>query len=383
MTRETALTGKTDSAERERDGAAQRPPALGGLEQRSEFYLLYLLFYFSSWFFETPERLDAVVGVGAALAFAPLYLLTMGKGRWRALPGAVIALGLSLALAPLNGMSGTYAIYAVTMAASVRPPRLALASIAVIAAIYLPVSLLLLPVSVFEVTLTSFISVMAGAATLAGFNTAERVSLSERALRLDAELAAVRERERIARDLHDVLGHTLTTIAVKSDLAGRLMETDPDAARREVAEIRDASRATLRDVRAAVAGMNATTLQAEINRARSALDSAGVTLAVTGPAPDLEPRADTALGLALREGVTNIIRHSSARTARLTLDTGRGAARLALEDDGGGAEPVEGEGLTGMRRRLEALGGRLETGRGDAGVRLVAEAPASVRVEAS
>ena len=382
MTQETAVTGERDAP---RESAADAPAssATGGLESRSEFYLLYLLFYFTPWFFERPTGPEAIIGVVAALAFAPLYLFTMGKGRIRALAGAGAALALAVGLGPLNGMSGTYAIFAVTMAASVRPPRLALISIGMIGLVYWPVSLFALPVSLFEVAITSFISVMAGAATLAGFNTAERVSLSERALRLDAELAAVRERERIARDLHDVLGHTLTTIAVKSDLAGRLMETDPDAARREVAEIRDASRATLRDVRAAVAGMNATTLQAEINRARSALDSAGVTLAVTGPAPDLEPRADTALGLALREGVTNIIRHSSARTARLTLDSGRGAARLALEDDGGGAEPVEGEGLTGMRRRLEALGGRLETGRGDAGVRLVAEAPASVRVEAS
>jgi two-component system sensor histidine kinase DesK len=356
--------------------------ATTGLESRSEFYLLYLFFYFTPWFFAAPTQAEVIIGVGAALAFAPLYLLTMAKGAPRALAGAGAALALSLFLAPLNGMSGTYAIYAVTMAASVRPPRLALIAIAGIAAVYWPASLFALSVPVFEVALTSFISVMAGAATLAGFNTAERMTLTEKALRLDAELAAVRERERIARDLHDVLGHTLTTIAVKSDLANRLMDKDRDAARREIAEIRDASRATLRDVRAAVAGMNATTLRAEIERARGALESAGVTLSVAGEAPPLEPRADTALGLAVREATTNIIRHADARTARLSLERREGAARITLEDDGGGGVPSEGEGLTGMRRRLEALGGRLETGRGETGVRLVAEAPASARLSA-
>lgn len=366
-----------------RPGDELRSSAQGGLETRSEFYLLYLLFYFTPWFFDAPTRLELAAGVGAAAGFAPVYLFTMGKGRARALAGAAIALTLAIALGLLNGMSGTFAIFAVTMAASVRPPRLALAAIGVIAAIYWPVSWLLLPVPVFEIALTSFIAIMAGAATLAGFNTAERVGLKERALRLDAELAAVRERERIARDLHDVLGHTLTTIAVKSDLAGRLMETDPEGARREIAEIRDASRATLRDVRAAVAGMNATTLQAEIKRARKALESAGVALEVEGEPPVLDPRADTALGLAVREAATNIIRHSQARTAALSVSTQGATARLTLEDDGGGAAPCDGEGLTGMRRRLESLGGSLETGRGEAGVRLVAQAPISMRLEGS
>lgn len=299
----------------------------------------------------------------------------MGKGAPRALAGSALALTLSLALAPLNGMSGTYAIYAVTMAASARPPRLAIGAIAVIAAVYLPASLLALSVTPFEVALVSFISAMAGAATMAGFDTAERTSLTERALRLDAELAAVRERERIARDLHDLLGHTLTTIAVKSDLAGRLLDADPAAARREIAEIRDASRHSLREVRAAVAGMHATSLTAEIERARAVLSAAGVTFTVTGAAPSLTPRTDTALGLAVREAVTNIIRHARAQTAVLDLTAANGVIRLTFEDDGGGEAPVEGEGLTGMRHRLEALGGRLVTGSGQTGVRLVAEAP--------
>jgi two-component system sensor histidine kinase DesK len=378
--KETRLRRALTSVDGQEGAAGQG--GVRGLDARPAFYLLYLLFYFTNWFFEAPTRLEVLLGVGAALVFAPVYLLTMGKSRPRALAGAALALTFALALGPLAGMSGTYAIFAVTLAASVRPPRVALGVIALIAAIYWLGSFVLVPVPLFEIAVTSFISVMAGGATLAGFNTAERMSLTERALRLDAELAAVRERERIARDLHDVLGHTLTTIAVKSDLAGRLMDSDPDAARREVAEIRDASRATLKDVRAAVSGMNATTLTAEIGRARRSLESAGVTLTVIGEAPGLEPRADTALGLALREAATNIIRHTRARTARLTVERDQQAARVTLNDDGGGTPPVEGEGLTGMRRRLEALGGRLQISQGEAGVQVMAEAPASPRLEA-
>ena len=362
--------------------APHGPAGKRGLETRPEFYLLYLIFYFTPWFFQAPPQTDLLIGLAAAIAYIPFYLFVMHGGAPRLALGAAVSLALSLALTPLSGMSGCYAIYAVTTAAAIRPARGAAIAIAVIAPVYL-IGSVLLEASVFEIMLTGFISIMAGAGTLAGFNTAERTALREQALQLEAELAAVRERERIARDLHDVLGHTLTTIAVKSDLAVRLMEIDAQAAKREVSEIRDAARTSLRDVRAAVAGMHATTLAAELERARPTLQTAGVALTVDGDAPTLEARADTALGLAVREAVTNIIRHSGARRAQITLSRQGPQARIEIEDDGGGAAPVEGEGLTGMRRRLEALGGGLKTGRGRRGVRLELSAPAQSRLETS
>ena len=365
----------------EAPAARGRRDSASGLESRPEFYLLYLGFYFTPWFFDAPGRADLIAGIGAALAFAPVYVLCLGGGQARALAGAAFSVALALGLIGFEGMSGTYAIYAVTLAAGVKPPRLALIVMLAAGGIWIA-GALALGVSLFELAITSFMSVMAGAATLSGFTATDRAALKERALRLDAELAAVRERERIARDLHDVLGHTLTTIAVKSDLARRLMASDPEGARREVTEIRDAARASLKEVRAAVAGMHRTTLAAEIDRMQASLTAAAIALERTGSCPALWPEAETALGMAVREAATNIVRHSGARSASLAISVSPGRLEIRVEDDGGGNAPVEGEGLTGLRRRLESVGGALKTGRGERGVRLVMTAPLTPQREA-
>lgn len=362
-------------------------PTKPGLEQRPVFYLLYILFYFTPWFFVAPTQIDVIAGVGAAAAFSAVYLYAMARRPLIVLSAAAFALALSLGLAPLNSMSGTYAIYAVTLCSSIRPGRQALYAMGGALAVYLGGSLFLtlgppdIAISAFEITLTGFISVMAGLASWAGFNTSERVDIRERRLRLDAELAAARERERIARDLHDVLGHTLTTIAVKSDLAARLLGADDAAARREIEEIRDASRATLKEVRAAVAGMHRTTIDVELERARSALDSAGIALTITGEGAALPSQQASALGLALREAITNVLRHSGAQSVTVTQTVSPQAFEITVEDDGGADAPAPGGGLTGMRGRLETLGGALDIGRGAAGVRLIMRLPLNTVLE--
>ncbi len=367
---------------------AKEPPTLG-FEQRPIFYLLYILFYFTPWFFVAPTQIDIIVGVGAAVVFSAVYLHAMARSTAWALGAAAFALILSLGLTPLNGMSGTFGIYAVTLCSGIRPGRQALYAMAASLSIYLFGSLFLtygppnIFISAFEIAITCFISVMAGLASWAGFNTSERVDIRERRLRLDAELAAARERERIARDLHDVLGHTLTTIAVKSDLAARLLGADDAAARREIEEIRDASRATLKEVRAAVAGMHRTTIDIELDRARSALDSAGITLTITGEGAPLPSQQASALGLALREAVTNVLRHSRAQSMTVTLARNPQGIEITVEDDGGADAPTPGGGLTGMRRRLETLGGTLDIDRGASGVRLTMRLPLNTALEAS
>jgi two-component system sensor histidine kinase DesK len=357
------------------------------LEQRPVFYLLYILFYFTPWFFVTPTTADLVIGISAAVTFAAVYLYAMARSTAWALGGAAFALALALGLTPLIGMSGTFGIYAVALCSSIRPGRKALYFMGGALAIYLFGSLFLtygppnIPISPFEITITGFISVMAGLASWSGFNTTERFDLRERRLRLDAELAAARERERIARDLHDVLGHTLTTIAVKSDLAARLLGADDAAARREIEEIRDASRATLKEVRAAVAGMHRTTIDIELDRARSALDSAGIALTVIGETAALPSQQGSALGLALREAVTNVLRHSGAKSVTVTLTPTPQNYEITVEDDGGASAPTPGGGLTGMRGRLETLGGALDIGRGALGVRLTMRLPLNTVLE--
>lgn len=201
------------------------------------------------------------------------------------------------------------------------------------------------------------------------------------ALRLSHEevrrLAATAERERIGRDLHDLLGHTLSLVALKADLAGRLLQHDRDAARREIGELGQVARDALAQVRHAVTGIRAARLAAELATARLVLESAGVQLdAEVDEAAVPPPEQETVLALCLREAVTNVQRHARARRVRLQLHGREGCWQLCVEDDGRGGAIQPGNGLAGMRERLEALGGSLRVQAGThAGTRLVAELP--------
>ncbi|MEU2928923.1 histidine kinase [Streptomyces sp. NPDC007251] len=199
-----------------------------------------------------------------------------------------------------------------------------------------------------------------------------------------AHLAANEERLRLARDLHDLLGHSLSLITLKSELAGRMLPDHPDKAARQVADIEQVSRQALVDVREAVTGYRRPRLAAELAGAQVALTAAGVAAEVPAE-PDLTgvpEQSESALAWALREAVTNVVRHSGAEKClvqlarRQTLD---GAIlELSVEDDGsGGAGGIPGNGLTGLMERLEKAGGTLEAARIKRGFRLVARVPAA------
>jgi two-component system sensor histidine kinase DesK len=197
-------------------------------------------------------------------------------------------------------------------------------------------------------------------------------------------LAAVAERERIARDLHDVLGHTLSVIVLKAELAGRLLnhsEPDPVRAAAEIADVERTARTALAEVREAIGGYRSQGLAAEIEAVRRTLDTAGVTLIVdseSATSAGLSAAEETVLALALREAVTNIVRHAKATTCRLRFISEDGRRRLVVEDDGQHPLAREGNGLRGMRERVESLGGRLSLERGierDCGTRLLIDLP--------
>jgi two-component system sensor histidine kinase DesK len=174
------------------------------------------------------------------------------------------------------------------------------------------------------------------------------------------QLASVAERERIARDLHDVLGHTLSVIVLKAELAGRLIERDPQRALAEIGDVERTARTALAEVREAIGGYRSQGLAAEVDNARKALDAAGValTLEEIDAAPALTPELQTVLSLTLREAVTNIVRHAHATHCRISFTTASGYHALSIEDDGKHPAPREGNGLRGMRERIQRLGGR-------------------------
>ena len=182
-----------------------------------------------------------------------------------------------------------------------------------------------------------------------------------------AHLAATEERLRLARDLHDLLGHSLSLITLKSELAGRMLPGRPDQAAEQVADVERVSRQALVDVREAVSGFRRPTLETETAGARTALAAAGIRADLPGLSdefPALPPDQEGALGWALREAVTNVVRHSGARRCTVTLTRTGGDLCLSVTDDGRGPQEGDrdGNGLTGLAERLALADGRLETG---------------------
>ncbi|MER7806726.1 sensor histidine kinase [Streptomyces sp900116325] len=182
-----------------------------------------------------------------------------------------------------------------------------------------------------------------------------------------AQLAANEERLRLARDLHDLLGHSLSLITLKSELAGRMLPGHPDQAALQVADIEQVSRQALVDVRSAVTGYRRPTLPGELAGARTALAAAGITADVPTDAPDeLPEKPEEVLAWALREAVTNVVRHSGARRCTVTLaprqTLGGRILELTVADDGrGGSGTKPGNGLTGITERLATVDGTMTT----------------------
>ena len=175
------------------------------------------------------------------------------------------------------------------------------------------------------------------------------------------QLATIVERERIARDLHDILGHTLSTIALKADLAEKLLarERHQDAAL-QLAELSQVAREALSQVRQSVSGYQHRGLVAEVGTLLSRLRDGGFAVSLEGEMPSLPPRLETALVLALTELVTNILRHSKGDTCTLVFANDNHHLTVRLSDNGTVTHLHEGNGLTGLRQRMAAIGATLE-----------------------
>ncbi|MGW2820538.1 sensor histidine kinase [Streptomyces sp. NPDC001443] len=327
--------------------------------------------------------LAVFVGVYLALVFR-----NMGGGR--ALPpravGALVAalgvLAVGLCLAFGKEWLGLFVYVSVACGAAL-PLRWAARTIPLTAAVMLLVGL---RVGEQDALNLLVLVVLIGFA-MTGVGQLVRTTIELRQARATvAQLAANEERLRLARDLHDLLGHSLSLITLKSELAGRMLPGHPDKAAQQIADIEQVSRQALVDVREAVTGYRRARLADELAGAQVALTAAGVTAGLP-PAPDLDgfpEEGEAALAWALREAVTNVVRHSGARRCtvellhRQTLDGP--VLELSVEDDGrGGSGTAPGNGLTGLTERLEKAGGTLEAGPLKRGFRLVARVPAGYR----
>jgi two-component system sensor histidine kinase DesK len=177
-----------------------------------------------------------------------------------------------------------------------------------------------------------------------------------------ARNAVAEERLRFARDLHDLLGHSLSLIALKSELAGRLAERDPLRAREELADVEAAARRALAEVRDAVSGYRQVSCGQALAEARSALSAAGIALKAPSAVPPLPGTVDAVLGWVVREATTNVLRHSGAHSVTVELAVTEDGATLTVTDDGRGPAGGTGAGLAGLAERVAALGGTVESG---------------------
>jgi two-component system, NarL family, sensor histidine kinase DesK len=181
------------------------------------------------------------------------------------------------------------------------------------------------------------------------------------------QLALMAERDRVARDVHDVLGHSLTVVTVKAELAQRLVSVDPARAQAELAEIQVLTRQALAEIRSTVAGLRIVRLTNELESAATALAGAGIAAHLPDDAGVVDPRHRPVLAWALRESVTNVVRHSHANTCRVEV----GANWLTVADDGRGLDgQPEGGGLRGLRDRVMAAGGTVAVEPGNPGTRI-------------
>ena len=328
-------------------------------------WLVFLVYPVLETFQATDSMLVRILGLAMIAAFGALYMLGFGllsRRPWLVF-GLLLALGA--ALIPIIGLEviGLTPYLGVYSALQLPPPWW--------------------PRTTFAIALLPLFSVVAGA----GFPTFFFLMVwpiiigmvllrvfTEGELRADASrshLALVAERERVARDVHDVLGHSLTALSVKAELAARLIDLDPTRAKEELESIQATARQALAEVRSTVGGLRAGNLVAELATLPRVLDDAGIATTVEGAVADTDPRHRALLAWVLRESVTNVVRHARARSVVIEL----GPHGIAVTDDGDGCAGAEGNGLRGMRERVAGAGGTLEISTVTPGTRIEVALP--------
>lgn len=292
-----------------------------------------------------------LVGLAFVVGFIGAAFLTTARaairGAWWA--GLVVAVAALAAMASAPDLAGYFAAYLTVPAALLFRRRLATALTVAVAI-------------VGAATVWSSQEMMAGGLTFMGLTLGLSIAagLDSQRVRQDlaaaqtrnAVLAVAAERDRIGRDLHDILGHNLTALAVKTELASKLLDVDGPAARAQLTEVQALARQTLADVRATASGMRQVRLATELASARSVLEAAGVVLESPSAEPPLTDERAELFGWALREAVTNVVRHAAATRVVVTVTPDR----LTVRDDGRGISGAEGSGLTGLRARAAAHG---------------------------
>ena len=325
-------------------------------------WLIYLIPFVAAPFYARVEAWYDVVTVVASLVFLALYFIGYWvHGRRLLLVVAAITL-IGCLFLPTNPGAAVFFIYAASFAAWIdETPRTATIVIAVVCALLLVEGLIVGKPAVQWAWGLPF-AILIGALNVHHSQTSRLHARLRLAQHEVEHLAKVAERERIARDMHDVVGHTLSLIVLKSELASKLADRDPARAVIEIRGVEAIAREALSQVRAAVRGYRSAGLTQELESARENLTTAGMEVEIINQRPPLNANEEGVLSLALREAITNVLRHSGASRCSIRVDRDADGTRiLNIRDNGrGGAFLLSpGQGLQGMKERVDALGGSL------------------------
>jgi len=333
--------------------------------------LFYAGFIFVPAVFPIPSHIWLPQTLLSFALFLPVYLWTWrSRGRQRMVGGLILA-ALGFALQLSNPFANTYIIFAASVFATLPSWRFGFSLILGMLLSYSVWVLFLAQYLNYIGLLTAWI-ISLGVGILNALAAANQ--RKENSLRLSQEevrqLARMAERERIGRDLHDLLGHTLSVIVLKAELASRLYERKPELAINEIRDVERIARESLGQVRRAVVGIRVAGLRAECAQARVALETANVRLHYPDAWPNMAVGLETVFALAVREATTNILRHAQASAAWIDLEQHGDWLELKVRDNGRCGPAKPGFGLNGMRERAEALGGRLSLDADASGWRL-------------
>jgi two-component system sensor histidine kinase DesK len=327
------------------------------------FWMLSFVIFGWKYLYETPSILEVTMILLSLVIFLPLYLYSFWGHGWRVVLCIVAIAGLGLGWAKFNFGGSSFIIFAATMCSRFDRKQdaylglcLVLVTAALASYLFQFATYFWIPAVIFSIpsAMGAIIGEQLGRANEKIFRKQEEIE----------HLAALAERERIARDLHDLLGHTLSVITLKAELARKLFDKDQLACQREIVDIENTARQALAEVRSAVLGYRDTGLAHELRGAKNTLASAQVELQAEVETVQLPPAIENIIALALREAVTNIIRHSNATVVDFSLKLQEQGLCFHFADNGNvDAKSLstiqKGNGLTGMRERVRAMGGEM------------------------
>jgi two-component system, NarL family, sensor histidine kinase DesK len=323
-------------------------------------WLFSLAFVLWKYLYVAPTALEVTLLVATGIVFLPLYFYSY----WASMREAVLCVLFTCVLATLwatFGFSNLF-IFACAMCARVQPQRRAYQLMAFTTTVALAAGLLLSPERTLFLMPFLIVGIPVGISAISESSLRRSRKALIRKQEEVEHMATIAERERISRDLHDLLGHSLSMIALKAELAGKLASRDMEACRKEIADIESAARTALSEVRAAVTGYRQSGLASALANARASLAAASVALDEEVQQFPLAPAKEHVLALALSEAITNVVRHAGATRCKLGLAREGGVAVLRVADDGrvrGDSDLKRGNGLTGMQERASAAGGSL------------------------